>query len=84
METKMKILSKEELDAIDLANADSNFTDALWDTAKAQAHLTAREIIERIEGEGLISPDKNSITQFESFYHVSSSLIKTLKKEFGL
>jgi len=51
-----RLLTKKELDAIDFRNAESNFFDALWDTAKAQRDLTAsyyqqktKEIFEEIE-----------------------------------
>ena len=38
------LLSKEKLDAIDLKNAESNFTDALYDTSREQAELTLNQI----------------------------------------
>ena len=42
---KLELLSKEQLDAIDLKNAESNFIDALYDTSREQARLTAKQFV---------------------------------------
>ena len=46
---KLEILSKDQLDAIDLKNAESNFIDALRDTAREQAQVTARQLVNWVE-----------------------------------
>ena len=46
---ELKLLSKEQLDAIDLKNAESNFIDALYDTSREQAKVTAGQFVRWIE-----------------------------------
>jgi hypothetical protein len=40
MEAKDTVMNKVQLDAIDLKNAESNFIDALYDTAREQAEIS--------------------------------------------
>lgn len=40
MEAKDTLMPFERIQEIDLKNAESNFTDALWDVAKAQAEIS--------------------------------------------
>jgi len=61
MEAKDTVMSKEQLDAIDLKNAESNFIDALWDTARQQAEISfkagfeeGRKVIPTNEVQGTI------------------------------
>lgn len=46
---ELNILSKDKLDEIDLKNAESNFIDALWDTAREQAKETVRQLLPLLE-----------------------------------
>ncbi len=48
MEAKDTVLSKEQLDAIDLKNAESNFIDALYDTARQQAEISFKAGIKEV------------------------------------
>jgi hypothetical protein len=53
-----RLLTKEDLDRIDLKNAEGNFIDALYDTAKEQDAKTAHTILE-IVTEDFVEPVAN-------------------------
>ena len=53
MEARDTVLGKERLDAIDLKNAESNFTDALLDVAREQAEISFKVGIKEVVEWGL-------------------------------
>lgn len=77
---KDTVMNKERLDAIDLKNAESNFTDALWDVAREQDEISfkvgIKEVVEWIRSHQLIEPDEDSITRFEPFYQIAETNLK--------
>ncbi len=53
MEAKDTVMTYERIQEIDLKNAESNFTDALWDVAREQAEISfplgIKEVVEWIK-----------------------------------
>ena len=48
MKAKDTVMSYERIQEIDLKNAESNFTDALWDVAREQAQVSFKKGIKEV------------------------------------
>jgi len=73
-----RLLTKEDLDRIDLKNAESNFLDALYDVSREQDSKTVSKVVEWIKSHQLIEPDRDSITRFEPFYQIEQAKLKEI------
>ncbi len=73
-----RLLTKKDLDRIDLKNAESNFFDALYDVSREQDSKTISNMVEWVKTHQLIEPDNDSLTRFEPFYQIELRELKEL------
>ena len=73
-----RLLTKEDLDRIDLKNSSSNFIDALYDTSREQDSKTVSGVVKWIKSHQLIEPDKDSVTRFAPFYQIEKKELSEL------